>query len=132
MAAVIDHLGIGRQEAILHYVFVEFGAGVRVGDGDLNGFDIEFFGERNGVLDGLVSLAGKAKDEISVNDQAEFVAVLGELASALYGGAFLYVLENLWIARFVSDDEEAATRFLHGFQSFVVGGHARGTRPGQA
>ena len=77
-------------------------------------------------------LAGQAEDEIAVNDQAELVAILGELAGALDGGALLDVLQNLRIAGFVADDQQAASGFLHRLQRFEVGGDARGAGPGQA
>ena len=61
----------------------------------------------------------------------ELVAVLGELAGALDGGALLDVLQDLLIARLVADDEQAAAGFLHGLQRLVIGGDARGAGPGQ-
>ncbi len=45
--------------------------------------------------------------------------------------ALLDVLENLRIAGFVADDQQPAARFLHRFQRFVIGGHARCAGPGQ-
>src|SRR6266852_72631 len=40
--------------------------------------------------------------------------------------------QSLWISRFVSDDEQPASRFLHGLQGFVVGSHARSAGPRQS
>jgi hypothetical protein len=67
-----------------------------------------------------------------VDDEAEVVAVLGELAGALDGGALLDVLEDLRVAGLEADDEQAAAGFLHGLEGVVVGGDARGAAPGEA
>ena len=91
---------------------------------NLDGFDVEFLGEGNGVIDGLRRFAGQTHDEVAVNDESELVAVFGELARTLDGGALLDVLQNLLIARFVADDEQTASRLLHGLQSFEVSSHA--------
>ena len=101
-------------------------------DGDLDGFAIERLGEVDGVADRFLGLAGQAEDEVGVNGEAEVVAVLGEVARALDGGALLDVLENLRIAGLEADDEQAAAGFVHGLQRVVVGGDARGAAPGEA
>jgi len=67
-----------------------------------------------------------------VHYEAEFVAILGELAGALDGCAFLDVLENLLIARLIAHDQQPASGFFHGLERFKIGRDARGTRPGQA
>ena len=54
---------------------VELGAGVGVGDGDLDGLAVERLGEVDGVADGFLGLAGQAEDEVGVDDEAEVVAV---------------------------------------------------------
>jgi hypothetical protein len=51
-----------------------------VGDGNLNGFNVQRLGEVDRVLDRLLGLAGQAEDEVAVDGEAEVVAVLGELA----------------------------------------------------
>ena len=48
-------------------VVVQLGAGIGVGDGNLNGFDVEFLGEIDGAANGFFRLTGKAEDEIAVN-----------------------------------------------------------------
>jgi hypothetical protein len=53
-------------------------------------------------------LAGQAEDEVGVDDEAEVVAVLDEVAGALDGGALLDVLEDLRVAGLEADDEQAA------------------------
>ena len=111
---------------------VELGAGVGVGDGDLDGLAVERLGEVDGVADGLFGLAGQAEDEVGVDDEAEVVAVLDEVAGALDGGTLLDVLEDLRIAGLEADDEQAAAGFLHGLEGVAVGGDARGAGPGDA
>ncbi len=54
VAAFVDHLVVADHEAVLYRVIVKLGAGIGVGDGDLNGFDVQFFGEGDRVVDGLV------------------------------------------------------------------------------
>ena len=60
------------------------------------------------------------------------MAVFGKLAGALDGGALLDVLQNLRIARFIADDEQPASRFLHRLKRFIIGGHARCAGPCQS
>ena len=79
---------------------------------------------------GFLGFAGKSEDEVAVDEQSQLLAVLGELASAFDGGALLHVLQDLRVARFVADDEQAASRFFHRLERFVIGGDARGARPG--
>ena len=62
-----------------------------------------------------------------MDNETEFVGILGELFGALGGGAFLDIFKNLGVAGFVSDDEKTAARFLHGFQCFVIRGDSRRT-----
>ena len=79
-----------------------------------------------------LGLAGEAEDEVGVDDEAEVVAVLDEVAGALDGGALLDVLEDLRVAGLEADDEEAAAGVLHGLEGVAVGGDARGAGPGDA
>ena len=103
-----------------------------MGDGDLDGLAVERLGEVDGVADRLLGLAGQAEDEVAVDDEAEVVAVLDEVARALDGGALLDVLEDLRVAGLVADDQQAAAGFLHGLERVAVGGDARGAGPGEA
>ena len=57
VSAFIHHLVVAHHESVLHGVVVEFGAGIGVGHRNLNGFHVQLFGERDGVVDGLVRLA---------------------------------------------------------------------------
>ena len=102
-----------------------------MGDGNLDGFDVQLFGEIDGPADGFAAFAGETKDKISVHHQAKLVAILGELAGTLDGGALLDILQNLLVAGFIAHDQQTATGFLHGFQSFVVGSDTRGAGPRQ-
>ena len=49
VAAFVHHLGVGDHEAVLHGVLVEFGSRIGVRHGNLDGFDVEFLGEGDGV-----------------------------------------------------------------------------------
>ena len=91
---------------------------------DLNGFDIQFLRERHGVLDRLARLTWQAENEVAMNHQPQLMSVLGELACAFQGGALLDVFENLLIARFIPNDEQAASSFALRFQSLIVRSHA--------
>ena len=82
MTAAVLHLFVG-DEVVARGEVVELGAGVGVGDGDLDGFAVEGLRKVDGVADGLFGFAGESEDEVGVNDQAEIVAVLDEVASAL-------------------------------------------------
>src|SRR5437588_12780199 len=124
MATIVHHAFGAYDESILFGEIVKLSAGIGVSKRNLNGLDIQFFGEINGVADALTALARQTKDEVAVHDEAELFGVLGELAGALHGCAFLDVLENLLIARFIAHDEQAASSFTLRFQSFVVGGYA--------
>ncbi len=131
VAGVVFHLLVG-DEAVLLGEVVELGPGIGMGNRDLDGFAVERLGEVDGVADALLGLAGQAEDEVGVDDKAEIVAVLDEVAGALDGGALFDVLEDLGIAGLEADDEQAAASVLHGFEGFAVGGDARGAGPGQA
>jgi len=67
VAAFVDHFVVADHEAILDGEIVEFGAGVGVCDGDLDGFDVEFFRKIDGAADGFVRFAREAEDEVAVN-----------------------------------------------------------------
>ena len=48
-------------------VIVKLGAGVRMRNRYLNGFDVQFLGEIDALANGFPTLAGKADDEIAMN-----------------------------------------------------------------
>src|SRR4051812_30429517 len=64
-----------------------------------------------------------------MDDQAELVAVLREAPGHVDGGALLDVLENLLVAGFVTDNQQAAARFFHRLQRVVISGDARRAGP---
>ena len=67
-----------------------------------------------------------------MNAEAQIVAVLGEGQRALDGGALFDVFENLRIAGFEADNEQAAASLFHRLQRIAVGGDARSAAPGDA
>lgn len=114
MAALVHHFGV-CQKAIFHRVVIELGTRIGVRYRDLDGFDVELFGERDSVVDGFARLTGQAKDEVAVNDQSELVAIFGELARPLNRGALLDIFQDLLVAGFITDDQQAATGLFHRF-----------------
>ena len=70
MSAFIDHLVVADNESVLHRVIVKLGAGIGVRHRNLNRLNVEFFRECDGVVDGLVRLAGQSHDEVAVNHQS--------------------------------------------------------------
>ncbi len=131
MAGIVGHLFVDRDQAVLLDVIVELRAGERMAERNLNGLDVEFLGEIDALPNGLARFARQSHDEIAMDRQAELLAVRGEAASHVDGGALLDVLQDLLIAGFVADDEQPATGFLHGFQRVVIGGDARRATPGK-
>ena len=79
-----------------------------VSQGNLNGFAVEFLGKIDGLFDGFLGFAGKTDDEVAVDFDANFAAVLHEGAAHFDGRALLDVLQNLRIAGFEANDEQAA------------------------
>ena len=93
-------------------------------NGDLNGLNVEFLGEINGSADALAAFPGKAENKVAMDDQPQLPGVFCELARPLHGCAFLNVLENLWIAGLIANNQQAASSFALRFQSLIVGSHA--------
>src|SRR5689334_4943718 len=96
---------------------------------NLNGLRINFFSEIDRALDGLLCLARKSDDEITVDSDADFFAILGKRARLLDGRAFLDVLQNLRIAGFKADDKKPGAGVGHRLECFVVAVDSRGARP---
>ncbi len=97
VAAFVDHFVVADHEAVLDGEVVKFRARVGVRDGNLDGFDVEFLGKVDRTTNRLVCFAGEAEDEVSVNRQAQLMAVFCKLFGTLDGGALLDVFENLRI-----------------------------------
>src|ERR1700730_3433529 len=131
VTATVLHLFVG-DEVITRGEVVELCAGVGMGHRDLDGLAVEGLGEVDGVANGFFRFAGETEDEVGVDDEAEVVAVLDEVAGTLDGGAFFDVLQDLWVTGLETDNEEAATCVLHGLEGVAVGGNARSAGPGNA
>jgi hypothetical protein len=99
VSTFVDHLrAFDQDEAVRLGIVVKFCARIGMSDGNLNGFDVQLLREVDGGANAFLGLAGQAKYEVPVHDQAELPAILGELAGALYGGTLLDVLQNLRVA----------------------------------
>src|ERR1700732_1087196 len=100
-----------------------------MGERDLDGFRIELLGKINSLLNGFARFTGQADNEVAVNANTDFAAVLHEGAGHFYRRALLDVLQNLRIAGFESHDEQSRASIGHGFQRVVIAMHARSGRP---
>src|ERR1700730_7605438 len=100
-----------------------------MGERDLDGFRIELLGEINSLLNGFARFTGQADNEVAVNANADFAAILHEGASHFYRGALLDVFQNLRITGFESHDEQSRTGVGHSLQSVVITVYARRGRP---
>ncbi len=97
-----------------------------VGQGNLNGFAIQFLGEFDGFLNGLFRLARQANDEVAMHLDSILAAMLAEVARHLQRRALLDVLQDLRVARFESHDKQPRSRFRHSSDRFLIAVHARG------
>src|SRR5262249_23759591 len=70
MSAFIHHPFRTHNEAVLLGVVVTLSSGISMRERNLDGFDIQFFGEVDGVADRLAGLARQAQDEVSMYHQA--------------------------------------------------------------
>ena len=86
------------------------------------------------IVFSMVSLVspGKPDDEVAVDVNADLLAVLDEVAAHLDGCALLDVLQNLRVARFETDDQQAAAGVGHGLQRLVIAMDARRAGPLEA
>src|SRR3974377_1849284 len=129
MAGLVTHgrlnQSVGRSEVM------KLRSGQCVSDRYLNGFGIEALGKINGPADGFGCFTWQAYDEVALNRQAQLLAIVSESQRHFNGGAFLAVLQDLGVARFITNNQETAARFLHSFQRFIVRRHPRGARPGE-
>ena len=71
------------------------------------------------LLDRLARLARQAEDEGAVDRDAELVAVLGEAARDVGAQAFLDVVQDLVVAGFVADQQQAQAVVVHDLQGLV-------------
>src|SRR4029077_1979072 len=91
----------------------------------------ELFGELDGFLNGLASLAGQTDDEIAMHANTNFATILHEGASHFNGRTLLDIFQDLRIAGFKANDEKAGARIGHALQGFVIAVYERGGRPAE-
>src|SRR5262249_34832137 len=121
---------IDRQVTVLGYVFEQLGAGIRRSQRDLDGFAIHLAGEPHRFLDRVLGLARQTEDKRAMDQDPYFVAIVRKAARALEADAFLDVLQDLRVARFVADDEQTQSAILQNLQRFVIDVGAGVGRPG--
>src|ERR1700688_1916897 len=131
VSAFVPHLVVAHHKSVFHRVVIKLSARIRVRHRNLDGLYIEFLGECDGVVDGLVRLARQTQNEVSVDNEPQLVAVLSELSSAFDRSALLDIFQDLLVSRLVPHDQQAASRFFHSLQRFKVGGNARSAGPRQ-
>ena len=93
VTALVDHLSVGRQEAVLHDVVVKFRARDKR-EPPIPGWFRRQVPWRSLMVLVMVSRVspGSPRDEIAVDHQAKLVAILGELPRAFHGRTLLDVL----------------------------------------
>src|ERR1700722_2496534 len=131
MSAFIDHGSVVDDETILRGIVIELGAGIGVGDRNLDGLDVKSLGEVDGVADRFLGFAREAEDEIAMDGEAKLMTIASEVAGPFHGRAFFNVLENLRIAGFKAHNQQPASRFTHGLEGFAICGYTGGAGPGE-
>src|SRR5690348_5172209 len=117
--------------ASLQQLVVHFCPWVTVRQGNLDGFTVEFSRKIDGALDGFRRLTRQADDEVSVDRDAEFLAVLRKPAAHLCRCAFFDVFQDLIVAGFKADDEKSSAAVSHGLQSFIIAVNAGRAGPAE-
>src|SRR5271154_5356279 len=103
MSAVVgDRFAVEITGALRHVV--KLSPRISMRHRNLNRLAIELLREINGALNGLVRFPRQPDNEIAVNVDADFLAILHEVASHLSRSALFDVLQNLRIARFEPDN----------------------------
>src|SRR5215469_2579244 len=69
VAAIIHHALVANDEAVLFGKVIELCARISMGDGDLNGLNIELLGKINSVANGLAGFTREAKNKVSMHYQ---------------------------------------------------------------
>src|SRR6185312_8973538 len=98
MTAIVHHAFRADDEAVLFGKVIHLSARIGMREGNLNGFNIQFFCKFNGAADRLTRFTRQTENEISVDHQAKLLSVLGKLAGAVHRSTLLDVLEYLRIA----------------------------------
>src|ERR1700731_208487 len=89
---------LGCKKTLAHALLVKLGPGISVRHGNLNGLAVDFLGVLDSLLYGVSRLAGQADDEIAMNPDTHFFAVLDKRPSHLDRRALLDIFENLRVA----------------------------------
>ena len=119
-AAFVDQLSIGLiQPAIFQRLLIQERAGIGGGERNLHGVGVHLSGEADGFLDGLAGFARQAEDEGAVDFDAEFMAILGESFGDLNQHALLDIVQDLLIAAFVADQQQAQAVIFQHFEGFA-------------
>ena len=90
---------------------------------------VEFLREADGVFDGFLGLDGQAEDERAVNHHAGLVAGFGEAAHFVHRHAFLDAGQDVVVAAFVADEEQAQAIVFERFDRVVIEVRAAVTAP---
>src|SRR5262245_9151863 len=122
----------GWHVALPVQLFIQFRARISVRNGDLNGFCVDFLRKIDRALDRLPRFTWKSDDEISVDANSHFLAVVCERASLLDCRALLDVFQDLRITGLKSYNEESGPSVGHGIQCFIIAVDAGGTGPSEA
>src|SRR5438552_2758171 len=110
---LVDELGMFYvKPAILDRLLVQKRAGIGRRERDLNRVRIDLRRELDRLLDRFLGLAGKSEDESAVDRDAKLMAILGEAFGDVDQHALLDVMQDLLIARLITDQEQAQTVVL--------------------
>ncbi len=121
-----------RKPAVLTGHLEKLRAGIGRGERNLDAEHVEFLRETNRVLNRLLRFDRQTQNERAVNDHARLVAGLGEAAHFVHRHALLDAREDVVVARFVTDQEQAQTGVLELFNRIVIEVGAAVAGPGQA
>src|ERR1022692_3076234 len=120
-----------REPAVEFGLFVKFRARIGRGERNLDAEHVEFLGEIDGVRNGFTRLDGQAENEGAVDKDVRLLAGPGEPAHFLHGHAFFDAGENVVVAGFVTDQEQAQAVVLEGFYGVVINVRPAVATPGQ-
>ena len=70
--------------------------------------DVQLLGEVDGFANRLARLAGQPDDKVPMDQKTELSAVGGKALRHIDGRALFDVLQDLLIARFISDNQQSA------------------------
>src|SRR5215831_11122282 len=102
--AIVRH-GIRQHGIAAGELFIQFCPGEGMRDRHLNRFDVQFLRKVEAALNGFFRLARQTNDEVTVNPNTNFLAVLCEGARLLDRRPLLDILQNLRITGLVAHYE---------------------------